>query len=162
MAFQKNPRVDADVELLLGRYRDLCPNGQLITHDELEAALTLTRKQSRYRTVTAKWRRLLVNEKRVFLDGRSANGHGFVSLTPEEMIRCANKRIRHIGRELRKAIKLAGLPHPTEIADSEMRNYQARLFVACDQLTRSHKAVLLDLTRALQPPRQLPRTGTGA
>ena len=159
--FQKNPRVDADVAVLLGQYRDLLPDGRLIEHDELERLLSLTRKQGRYRTVVAKWRRLLIHEQRVFLDGRSAAGRGFVSLTPDEMIRCANKRIRHIGRELRKAITIAGLPQPSEIASSEMRNYQARLFVACEQLTRTHKAVLLDLTKALQPPRTLPRVANG-
>jgi len=161
MPFQKNPRIDADVELLLGRFRDLIPDGRLIAHEEIEGLLKLTRKQSRYRTITAKWRRILLTEQRVFLDGRSATGAGFIALTPDEMIRYSNKRVRQVGRILRKAIQVASLPDPSELKSSEMRNYQARLFVACEQLTRTHKAVLVDLTKALQPPRQLPRAVNG-
>jgi hypothetical protein len=156
---QRNPRTDADVELLLGRYRDLLPDGRVIAHEELESLLKLNRKQGRYQTVTNKWRRVLLNEQRVFLDGRAALGAGFVALTPDEMIRYSNKRVRQVGRILRKAIQVASLPDPSELKNSEMRNYQARLFVACEQLVSTHKHVLLDLTKALQPPRQLPRVG---
>jgi hypothetical protein len=157
--FQRNPRIDADVELLLGRFRDLAPNGRTIAHEEIETLLKINRRQARYMTVTTKWRRVLLNEQRIFLDGRAALGAGFVCLTPDDMIRYSNKRIRQVGRVLRKAIQVAALPDPSELKSSEMRNYQARLFVACEQLTSTHKHVLLDLTKALQPPRQLPRVG---
>ena len=158
-AFQRNPRIDADVELLLGRFRDLIPDGRTIAHEEIESLLKLNRKQARYKTVTYKWRRTLLTEQRVFLDGRAALGAGFVCLTPDDMIRYSNQEIRQVGRNLRKAITVAGLPDPSELKSSEMRNYQARLFVACEQLVSTHKHVLLDLTKALQPPRQLPRVG---
>jgi len=158
--FQKNPRVDADVDLLLGRFRDIASDGRLVLHEEIESLLTLTRKQSRYRLVTDKWRRILLHERRVFLDGRGAHGRGFVSLTPDDMIRYSNRRIRQLGRQLRHAIAVTGLPDPSELTSAEMRNYQARLLVACEQVTRTHRAALIDLTKALRPPRQLPRTGT--
>jgi hypothetical protein len=161
MTIQRNPRIDADVELLLGRYRDLLPDGRVISHREIESLLKLTRKQSRYRTVTNKWRRFLLQEQRVFLDGRSALGEGFIALTPDDMIRYSNKRVRQVGRILRRAIQVASLPDPSELKSSEMRNYQARLLVACEQVTMTHRHVLLDLTKALQPPRQLPRAVSG-
>lgn len=154
---QRNPRVDADVELLLGRFRDLIPDGRTIAHEEIESLLKLNRKASRYQTVTKKWRRILLHENRVFLDGRSALGAGFISLTPDEMIRYSNRRVRQVGRIVRKAIMIASLPDPSELKSSETRNYQARLLVACEQLNNTHKHVLFDLTKALQPPRQLPR-----
>jgi len=156
-AFQRNPRVDADVELLLGRFRDLIPDGRLILHEEIESLLKLGRGQGRYHTVTQKWRRILLHEQRVFLDGRSGLGRGFVALMPDDMIRYSNKRVREVGRILRKAIRVAALPDPSELKSSEMRNYQARLFVACEQLVQTHKHVLLDLTKALAPARALPR-----
>jgi len=155
----KNPRVAAEVEMLLGRFRDLIPDGRVIAHEEIENLLRINRKQSRYWTVVNKWRKLLIEEQRVFLDGRAANGAGFVSLTPDEMIRYSNKRVRQIGRILRRAITVASLPDPSELKNSETRKYQAQLFVACEQLTRAHKHVLIDLTKALQPPRALPRVG---
>lgn len=158
--FQRNPRTDADVELLLGRFRDLLPDGRVIAHAEIEALLKMSRKQSRYRTVTDRWRRLLMDEQRIFLDGRSAKGAGFASLTPDEMVRFANKQVRAVGRIIKKAIAVNSLPDPSEIKNSETRNYQARLLLACEQIARTQKHVLLDLTRALQPSRQLPRAAS--
>jgi len=157
---QRNPRINADVELLLGRFRNVLPDGRLIAHVELESLLKMNRKQSRYRTVTNKWRRILLHEQRVFLDGRAALGDGFIALTPDDMIRYANKRIRQVGRNLRRAIHVASLPDPSELKSSEMRNYQARLLVAYEQVINTHKHVLIDLTKALQPPRPLPRAST--
>lgn len=157
MTIEKNPKVASDVELLLGRFRDLLPDGRLIAHSEIESLLSLDRKQSRYHTVTAKWRAVLLTEQRVFLDGRSANGNGFISLTPDEMVRYSNRRVRQVGRILRKAITVGSLPDPSELKSSEMRTYQARLLLLCEQVVQTHKRGLVDLTRALQPPRQLPR-----
>ena len=156
--FQRNPRIDADVELLLGRYRDLVQNGRLIPHTELEELLKLERTQHRYRTVIAKWRTILMEEQRIFLDGRSAHGAGFISLTPDEMIRYSNRRVRQVGRSIRKALKVAVLPDPSELTSSELRTYQARLLLACEQLHSAHKHVLVDLTKALRPANPLPRS----
>lgn len=155
--FQRNPRIDADVELLLGRFRDLIPDGRTIAHEEIEALLRLNRKQARYHTVTMKWRRILLQEQRVFLDGRAALGAGYVSLTPDDMIRYSNKRVRAVGRILKTAIQVAGLPHPSELKSNEMRRFQAQLMVTCEEVTKNHKSALLELTKALQPPRALPR-----
>lgn len=155
--FQRNPRIDADVELLLGRFRDLLPDGRTIAHEEIESLVKLNRKQARYHTVTNKWRQIIFQEQRVFLDGRAALGAGFIALTPDEMVRYSNKRVRAIGRMIRKAIQVAMLPDPSELKSSEMRTYQARLLVAMEEINKTHKSVLLDLTKALQPPRALPR-----
>lgn len=155
--FEKNPRVSADVELLLGRFRDLLPDGRVIAHQEIETLLRTPRTSSRYKLVTKKWREIVLRENRVFLDGRSAFGQGFQSLTPDDMIRYSHKRVRQVGRILQKAIRVASLPDPSELRSSETRNYQARLMVACEQIAQAHKHVLLDLTKGLQPPRPLPR-----
>lgn len=74
--FVREPRTDADVQLLLHTFVDLLPDGRLITHEAIEAALKMQRHAARYRTVTKHWRRILFQEQRVFLDGRSAEGHG--------------------------------------------------------------------------------------
>ena len=155
--FVRNPRIEADVQLLLGRFRDLLPDGRIVAHEEVEALLQLNRKANRYQTVTTRWRRVLLDEQRIFLDGRSALGHGFKSLTPDDMVRYSNRRVRSVGRILKKAIYVAGLPDPSELSSSELRTFQARLFVACEQVLSTHRRVLVDLTKAMQPPRQLPR-----
>ena len=157
MPIEKNPRIEADVDLLLGRFRDLVHDGRVILHSEIEDVLRLRREQSRYKTVTAKWRAILLEEHRVFLDGRAAHGQGFVSLTPDDMVRYSNRRVRQVGRAIRKAIRVAALPDPSELKSSELRTYQARLLLACEQLHTAHKHVLVDLTKALRPAPGLPR-----
>lgn len=155
--FQHNPRINADVQLLLGRYRDLIPDGRIIAHEEIESLLKLNRKQGRYQTVTNKWRRVLLEEQRVYLDGRSSRGVGFTVLTPDDMVRFGNREIRAVGRRVRKAIQVAGLPDPSSLTTSDLRNYQARLMVACHQIESTHKRALIDLTQVLRPARGLPR-----
>jgi len=155
--FTRSPRIEADVQLLVGRFRDLLPDGRVIRHEDIEQPLGLSRKDSRYQTVTNRWRRVLMEEQRVFLDGRSALGHGFKALTPDDMIRFSNKRVRSVGRLLKKAIEVASLPHPSELRENETRLYQARLLTAIHQLDSAHRRVVVDLTAALRPPRALPR-----
>jgi hypothetical protein len=154
--FMKQPRIDADVQLLLGRFRDLLPDGTVIQHAEIERLLNLKRRDGRYQTVTKRWRQVLFEEQRIFLDGRAALGQGFKSLTPDDMVRYSNKRVRAIGRLLRKAIAVAALPQPNELS-TDARVYQARLLLAAEQIMTTHKRVLVDLSTALKPPRQLPR-----
>lgn len=154
--FEKNPRIEADVQLLLGRFRTLLPNGDVIAHEEIERLLKMQRRSGRYQTVTRKWRDIAFHEQHVFLDGLSAQGKGFKVLTPDEMIRFAHKRVRQVGRKLKQAIAVAALPDPSELTAGS-RIFQARLMVAVEQISSTHKRVLIDLSKALQPQRQLPR-----
>jgi|GraSoiStandDraft_4_1057263.scaffolds.fasta_scaffold146857_2 hypothetical protein len=158
--FDRNPRIDADVQLLLGRFRNLLPDGRVLQHVEIEGLLQLTRTSSRYRTVTDKWRRVLFDEQHVFLDGRSAHGEGFTALTPDEMIRFANRRVRAVGKALHKAIKIIATPQPGDLTDNSLRIYQARLLVVTEQVLNTHKHALLDMTKALRPAPVLPRASS--
>ncbi len=154
--FERNPRIDTDVQLLLGRFRDLIPDGRVVAHTEIENLLRIPRRSARYLTVTRKWRDVVFNEYHVYLDGRAAHGDGFRALTPEEMVRFGHRTVRFVGRQLRKAIKVAALPDPSELS-ANSRLFQARFMVAVEQITSTHRRVLIDLSKAMQPPRQLPR-----
>lgn len=154
--FKKNPRIESDVQLLLGRFRDLLPDGRTIEHQEIEKLLQMSKSNARYQTVTKKWRDIVFHEQHVFLDGRSAFGEGFKALTPEEMIRFSHREVRSVGRKLRKAIRVAALPDPSELTMGS-RLFQARLMVAVEQISSTHKRVLIDLSKAMQPTPQLPR-----
>lgn len=158
--FDRNPRIDADVQLLLGRFRNLLPDGRVLQHVEIETLLKLPRASSRYRTVTNKWRRVLFDEQHVYLDGRAAHGDGFVALTPDEMIRFANRRVRAVGRALGKAIKIIATPRAEDLTDNSLRIYQARLLVVTEQVLQTHKHALLDMTKALRPSPVLPRASS--
>lgn len=160
--FAKNPRTDADVNLLLTRFRDLLPDGRVITHVEVEAVIRVPRTSSYYKTVTKHWRRALFNEQRFFLDGRSAHGEGFKILTPDEMIRWSNARVRAVGRQLRKALIVAVTPRDDEIIDPNTRAWRAHVVSFAEQLNATHGRLLREVGAALRPPAQLPRAATPA
>src|SRR5688500_4242443 len=100
MTFQKNPRTDVDVALLWKVFPDLLPDGREITHEQIEAVLHESRVSSRYKRVVTKWRKQLLNERAIWLDGLAAQGRGFVALTPDEMVRFGNRGVRTAGRKL--------------------------------------------------------------
>jgi hypothetical protein len=152
--FIREPRTDADVKLLMEQFADILPDGRLIAHETIEGVLALSRDQARYKTIMKHWRRNLFEEQRVWLDGRAAEGHGFKVLTPDEMVRYANREVRAIGRKLKRAILIAASPLDDEI-DASNRLYRARLLSATEQIAQAHGRVVRELTKALQPPRQL-------
>ena len=150
-----DPRTDADVALLLERFTGLLPDGRLIAHADMEATIHLRRDQSRYRTVLKHWRRVVFQEQRVFLDGRSAEGHGLKALTADEMVRYANREVRAIGRRLKNALLVGATPSDEEISNPANRLYRARLLSAAEQIAKAHSRVIRELSTALKPPRQL-------
>ena len=153
--FVHEPRTDAVVKALNDRFNGLLPDGRLITHEDIEATIRMRRDDSRYRTVVKHWRRVLFEEQRVFLDGRAAEGHGFKALTPDDMVRYANREVRSVGRRLKRALIVAATPHDDEIGDPNNRAYRARLLSATEQIAQAHGRIVRELSSALKPPKQL-------
>lgn len=153
--FVREPHTDADVRLLIERCGNLLPDGRLIAHEFIEQAIRVARDTSHYLTVTKHWRRAVFEEQRVFLDGRSAGGHGFKALTPDDMVRFANREVRAIGRRLKRALIVAATPHDDEILDGNTRLYRARLLSATEQIAQAHGRIVRELSSALTPPRQI-------
>jgi hypothetical protein len=156
MKIERNPSTDADVQRLLSIFPDLLPDGQRITHEQLEAVLSLSRLSSRYRTVVRRWRRITLSERRVFLDGRIGDGSGFVTLTPDQMVRYANREVRSAGRKMKKAIAIASAPNDEELS-ADVLKYRQLLAAATLRIAKEHRAALQDVGRALRPMKQLPR-----
>lgn len=156
MKIAKNPSTDADVQLLLSVFPDLVPDGRKITHQQIESALRMPRLNGRYRTVVNRWRRLLFTERRVYLDGRVGDGSGFVVLTPDEMVRYANREVRSAGRKLKKAIAVASAPNDDELSAGMLR-YRQLLEAAALRIAQEHRSALREVSKALQPMKQLPR-----
>lgn len=153
---ERDPRTDADVQRLLQVFDDLLPDGRTIKHEQIEAALTLNRLSSRYRTVTNKWRRVLQHERAIVLDGRAAEGQGFVSLTPDDMIRFSNRGVRALGRRIRKLMAIASVPSDAQLS-ADMAKYRHRLAMAIAQIAGTHGSSIRDVSRSLQPLKQLPQ-----
>jgi hypothetical protein len=158
--FQQDPQTEVDVRHLMGVFSDLLPDGRLVGHGQIEAAITVSRTDARYRTVVRKWRKELLDERGVFLDGLSANGQGFVALTPDEMVRHGNRGVRMAGRKLTRALMVMSVPADVALSE-EMRRYRGRLSVAVESIARQNKAALREVTRALAPMPTLPRRVAG-
>lgn len=159
--FKKDPQTDADVRHLLTVFADLLPDGRTVAHTQIEAALTANRAMPRYHTAVRKWRRVLLTEKSIYLDGVAANGAGFIALTPDEMVRFGNRGVRLAGRKLQKALAVMSVPADVALSE-DMRRYRARLSVAVEQIATHHRTALRDVTRALtQTTRTLPRRLAG-
>lgn len=156
MKIAKNPRTDADVQLLLMAFPDLLPDGRRITHEQLAAVLRMQKLVSRYRTVVNRWRRIVFHERRVFLDGRIGDGTGFIALTPDNMVRFSNREVRSAGRKLKKAIAVASAPHDDELSEG-MLKYRQLLEAAATRIAQEHRSALRGITSALGPMKQLPR-----
>lgn len=154
---QKNPVTAADVALLMTVFGDLVPDGRQVTHEQIEAALKMNRATGRYRTVTDRWRRVLFRERRVWLDGRAAEGRGFIAMTPDDMVRFgASREVRSAGRKFKKALALLSAPKDEELSDAVRR--QRQLFLAAtEKIVRENRSALRDVSKALGPAKQLPR-----
>jgi hypothetical protein len=152
----KNPRTDVDVALLRDVFPDLLPDGREVTHSQIEAALRTTRITPRYKNVVGKWRKQVLQERGVWLDGMYAHGRGFVCLTPDEMVRFGNRGVRQAGRKIRKALMVASTPDDVALSE-EMRKYRGLLTVAMEKIARDHKSILREVSKSLAPMKQLPR-----
>lgn len=156
MKIEKNPRTDIDVELLQKVFPDLQQDGREITHEQLETVLHMSRAQSRYRTVVNKWRRNLLRERGVWLDGQVAQGRGFVVLTPDEMVRYGNRGVRAAGRKLYRSLAILSAPREEQLSE-DLRRHRSLLEAAIERMRHEHQTTLREVGKALKPMRQLPR-----
>ncbi|HWB15960.1 MAG TPA: hypothetical protein VG538_06085 [Vicinamibacterales bacterium] len=158
--FKRDPQNDADVRLLMQVFPDILPDGRTITHAQLEGALKLSRVSSRYKTVVNKWRKILQAERCVYLDGMIGRGHGFVSLTPDEMVRFSNRTVRASGRKLKKALAVVSMPDDHQLSQDTLK-YRGLLQAALEKISVEQRAAIRDVTRALAPMKQLPKRAIG-
>lgn len=154
---ERNPRNDADAQLLLRAFPDLLMDGRLIMHDQIETVLRMSRSDARYRTVVTKWRRVVKAERGVYLDGLTAGGEGFVALRPDDMARHTDRRVREAGRKVKRAIEVAMLPKDSDLSEG-MRQYRRLLVTACVRIAHEYQTTLREVSQAMAPQRQLPRS----
>lgn len=155
----KNPLTAVDVQRLWTAFPDLLPDGRVITHDQIEAVLQEPRTSARYRRVVSKWRRQLWTERSVVLDGISARGRGYVSVTNEEMPRQGHRDGRVGLRKIKKAIAVAATPEDAALSE-HTRRYRLLFVAAMEKTVRDHQRTLKDVMQALGPVKQLRQAPT--
>lgn len=154
--FTRDPQTEADVAHLMAAYTDLAADGRVVTHDALEGLLLVSRQTPRYRTVIRHWRRAMMRERGLYLDGITARGAGFVAAKPDETVRCGRRDVRSASRKLKRGLAVMSLPADDALSDG-VRFYRSRLAVAINHLSQQHAASLRDVSRALASMPTLPK-----
>jgi len=157
MKIEKHPRTDADVKLLCDVFPDLKTDGSELQHTQIEAVLGESRDTSRYRRVVNKWRRQLLVERGIWLDGLLAQGRGYVALNPDEMVRFHHRKIRSAGRMEGKGAAVASAADDAALSEG-MRRYRGLLMVAHARMALERRHVQREVSKALRPQPQQPRS----
>lgn len=107
-----------EVDKLMERYSRIARNGDVITHEEIESLIGVSRSEGHYRSVIKKFRQALEDERGVVLDGRTARGVGFRVLTAEDFTTFAGREFRSGYRKTKRAVKVAALAPDDELTPS--------------------------------------------
>lgn len=135
--------MSTDVELgkLMERYGETDP-GALITHDEIESAIGMSRDSNRYRTVIARWKRAMFSKCN--LEVTSRKGEGYVVMTPAERVQKASDDTRKINNEIRRVhYRFAVVPR-SGLSDQDIRradHSQIALAKLCDDMASARKTI---------------------
>lgn len=126
--------------------------GQMVTHEEIEAAIGTSREQSRYRTVTAAWRNRMLREFNV--DISAVPGEGFRALTADERVSESIKGFARgaigIGRSARRAV-MAPRDEMTPAAAARADHAVRVMHATLEDLNRKRK----ELASPPKPPEVL-------
>lgn len=118
--------------------------GEVIKHDDMEAILKCGRKSCRYKTVTARWRKLVENSTNKIIGAK--RGEGFVVLSEREKVGLSGDKLRSAGRLARRSYIVAGRIDVKELSDDQRKEL--------DFVNRKTAAVLT--AAKLRPTADLP------
>jgi hypothetical protein len=116
-----------DIKALAQRFADI-DVGDEISHADIESCTGLSRKESRYQTVVAAWRKMLLNEKNIELG--AVPGVGFRVLNNSERVSVGIDGIQKGARKQLRSIKKAVMVCTTDPALLKKQELMSRLGVA--------------------------------
>lgn len=145
--FVRDPRTDADVNLVLMSLGDIKPDGRIVTHDHCEAVLKTPRASGRYGLVMGHVRKRLEHERGIVLDGRGLKGQGWLALTPAEQVSRGHTGVRQKLALAKRDVRRMAMPTNDELPESS-RDFRARfvtsmsrVFAAADQASKETRAL---------------------
>lgn len=145
-----------DVRKLIAAFGKPTP-GTEITHEEIEAVLSITRKESRYSVVTLAWRKQLLKDDSI--DIGAVNGIGFRALIDSERVSNGVSGVQQGARKQMRSIKRATM---LETANPELQKKQ-ELLTRYGIALQGEVNTMLKQIAAPKPAEQMPRlVRTGA
>lgn len=145
-----------DVKRLLEHFGS--PQPRLITHEDVEAVLGITRHTSRYRSVTGAWRKLLEQEHNILVSGAPG---GFQILTsPERIDHAMHQRTKGVRRLVRAMKEIVTVP--VHELDDRDKHRHMQVQVTTFKALGAAKDAQRECTQAIKSftPEQLPQRPT--
>lgn len=147
---------DKEVRTLLDTYKTVA-EGTLITHKEVAALVSVDPNDTRYRTVTNRWRKLMLGQFNIEL--RARPGEGFVALTAAERVtHNIGDGLRIFRRIDRTVGRLKRIPRVTLSTDDSKRLDHATTLMArvSDEAGRARKEIAPPAPHRLLASRPMP------
>ena len=93
----------------------LSRDGALVTHEMVEQMIDCPRNSGRYRSVVSSWRKRLIAERGIVLDGRRSAGKGFTVLSASGMVDHGCSGLRAARRQVGRAHLVVGITPDAEL-----------------------------------------------
>jgi hypothetical protein len=117
--------------------------GTLITFEEIAAAIDFPKESAPYRTIVARWRKMMLSQRGIFIRAATPYGVGYRLLMPDEQLYNQSERIeKHLGKTRRKLLATVGSISQGEL-DDKGRRFQftmSTLYAAEQSLSKEHQA----------------------
>jgi hypothetical protein len=108
-----------DVDRLMAAFGQRKRDGSVLKHEEVESVIHEERRSSRYRTVVGAWRKRMVEESGVLIDGRKTRGEGYRFLTAGEMVVYGISEVSQATRKIGRGARAVGLAPDEELTAAE-------------------------------------------
>lgn len=154
--FVKDPRTDADVNLVLNGLGELSPDGRVITHKQVEALLRVPRTHSHYKLVMKHVRCRIEDERSLVLDGRGLKGEGWLLLTRPEQVSRGHRGVALSIRSAKKQTRRMSMPLAEELPES-MRAFRAGFVASMSRVFHAHEQAQKDTRLMPGAVKSLPR-----
>lgn len=132
---------DIEIKKLMDAYDDLKP-GDVVSHDDVERLLGVARKENRYRTVMARFKKMMLTGKNIEMAAR--HGEGYAVLSASERVRKVTDDTGRIYDGLRRVhYRIASVPR-AELSEHEARradHAQVLLSKICDDMAMAKKEI---------------------
>lgn len=129
--------------------------GMEITHQDIEDAIQINWNTTRYRAVTAAWRKKILRDKNLLID--SLHGIGFRVLTPSERVSGSVKKVTYGVKAVKKGGGLAMIIPADRLTETERHKASHMVKLSAQIVADANMAM-----RTIEPPKKTERLPSAA
>lgn len=93
-------------------------HGQIIEYEDVEKLLNLTRKESRFRTITNRWRKLVEENTGRTIIGTKANV-GFLVMSDTDKLSLSQRKLKSSVRSAKRSFAVSGAVNANNLTEEE-------------------------------------------